>query len=186
MTSIELAGWAAAALTLVAFTPRNVQRLRLASVGPSAAFIVFAATTAAWTVLALHPLLLPITLRRLLELRTTSGARLWLCACGGRPVWLTMALLATPYPVVPLQPRMQSACIRGRSTLSGRAGSRRLTGASSNSPTCSTAIPRGMPCGCASTARRSSASSGIAHPTRWKTGRGALTRGLRLRRPRPE
>jgi hypothetical protein len=66
MTSIELSGWAASALTLVAFTSRNLQRLRLASVGPSVAFIVFAATTAAWPVLALHALLLPISLRRLL------------------------------------------------------------------------------------------------------------------------
>jgi hypothetical protein len=75
MTSIELTGWAAATFMLVAFTPRNLQRLRQASLGPSVAFIVIAATTAAWPVLALHALLLSINPRRLLVLRTTSGFR---------------------------------------------------------------------------------------------------------------
>lgn len=98
MTSIELTGWAAAALTLVAFTSRDVRRLRLASIGASVAFIVFAAATAAWPVLALHALLLPINLRRLLELRTGGQARPWRCACGGRPVLLALAMVAAFMP----------------------------------------------------------------------------------------
>lgn len=64
----EIMGWAAAALTLLAFTARDLHRLRLASVGASVCFITFAAGSGAWPVLALHALLLPLNVWRLFEL----------------------------------------------------------------------------------------------------------------------
>ncbi len=69
MTSIDLIGWAAAALTLLAFTLRDVCQLRMASLGASVAFIIYAGAMATWPVLVLHAVLLPINLLRLLELR---------------------------------------------------------------------------------------------------------------------
>jgi hypothetical protein len=69
MTPIDLIGWAAAALTLLAFTLRDVCQLRMASLGASVAFIIYAGVMATWPVLVLHAVLLPINLLRLLELR---------------------------------------------------------------------------------------------------------------------
>lgn len=76
MNAIDLTGWAAAALTLLAFTSRDVWLLRLASMGASVAFITYAAVTSTWPVLALHAVLLPLNLLRLLELRR-AGRRSW-------------------------------------------------------------------------------------------------------------
>lgn len=69
MTFTEFIGWTAASLTLLAFNLRDVKLLRLVSVGASVAFITYGAITSAWPVLALHCLLLPTNLLRLLELR---------------------------------------------------------------------------------------------------------------------
>ena len=69
MTATDLMGWAAAAMTLLAFTSRDVHLLRLASLGASVAFITYATATATWPVLALHTVMLPVNLRRLFELR---------------------------------------------------------------------------------------------------------------------
>ena len=72
MTVTELTGWAAAALTLLAFNSRDVRLLRLASVGASVAFITYGAATSTWPVLALHCVLLPVNLFRLFELHRAS------------------------------------------------------------------------------------------------------------------
>ena len=72
MTATDLIGWVAAAMTLMAFTARDVRLLRLASLGASVAFITYATATATWPVLALHTVLLPINLLRLFELRRAA------------------------------------------------------------------------------------------------------------------
>lgn len=72
MTSIDLIGWAAAALTLLAFTSRDVRLLRCASLGASVAFITYGVASSTWPVLALHTVLLPVNLLRLLELHRAS------------------------------------------------------------------------------------------------------------------
>ena len=69
MTAADLMGWAAAAMTLLAFSSRDVRLLRLASLGASVAFIIYAMSMASWPVLALHTVLLPINMFRLFELR---------------------------------------------------------------------------------------------------------------------
>lgn len=74
MNGTDLMGWSAASLTLLAFTMRDVRRLRMASLAASLCFIVYGATTAAWPVLALHAVLLPVNLLRLLELQRAGGA----------------------------------------------------------------------------------------------------------------
>ena len=68
MTFIDLIGWVAALLTLLAFTSRDVRLLRCASLGASLAFITYGAASSTWPVLALHTVLLPVNLLRLLEL----------------------------------------------------------------------------------------------------------------------
>lgn len=79
MILIDLIGWAAAATTLLAFCSRELWLLRTAALGASAAFIVYAAATGTWPVLALHAVLLPVNLLRLLELRrarhTANGSK---------------------------------------------------------------------------------------------------------------
>ena len=94
MTAADLIGWAAAAMTLLAFTSRDVRLLRLASLGASVAFITFGAATETWPVLALHAVLLPINLMRLLELgrarpsdrkQDPPGKASANCACGKTP-----------------------------------------------------------------------------------------------------
>jgi hypothetical protein len=69
MTLIDLIGWAAAALTLLAFTLRDVCLLRTASPGAGVAFTVYAGVMATWRMLVLLAVLRPINLLRLLELR---------------------------------------------------------------------------------------------------------------------
>lgn len=72
MTAIELIGWLAASLTLLAFTSRDVRLLRVASLGASVAFITYGAASSTLPVLALHAVLLPVNLVRLLELHRAS------------------------------------------------------------------------------------------------------------------
>jgi hypothetical protein len=72
MTSIDLIGWVAAALTLLAFTSRDVRLLRSASLAASVAFITYGAASSTWPVLALHAVLLPVNLLRLFELHRAS------------------------------------------------------------------------------------------------------------------
>jgi hypothetical protein len=97
MNGTDLMGWSAAALTLMAFTMRDVRRLRLASLAASVCFIVYGATTAAWPVLALHAVLLPVNLYRLLELQRAGGAAWpWLGKGAGVFVAPLLVLLLLP------------------------------------------------------------------------------------------
>lgn len=69
MSPVDLAGWLAAALTLGAFSCRDMVRLRTLAVLANLAFIAYGAGAALWPVLALHLALLPVNLRRLYEQR---------------------------------------------------------------------------------------------------------------------
>lgn len=61
----EVSGWAAAALTLLAFSCNNIVRLRYAALSANAAFIAYGFTAELWPVLVLHAVLVPINLWRL-------------------------------------------------------------------------------------------------------------------------
>lgn len=67
MTPDDLIGWAAAALTLLTFSMRSMTSLRIAAVAASLCFIAYGAAQALYPVVALHCLLLPCNLYRLLE-----------------------------------------------------------------------------------------------------------------------
>lgn len=67
--SPEVLGWAAAALTLMAFSCKNIVRLRYAALSANAAFIAYGITAELWPVLVLHFILVPINLWRLFETR---------------------------------------------------------------------------------------------------------------------
>ncbi len=68
MNTFDWVGWAAASFTLLAFNMRDVLLLRSVSVAASLCFITYGAATSTWPVLALHAVLLPVNLMRLLEL----------------------------------------------------------------------------------------------------------------------
>lgn len=72
MTSIDLIGCGAASLMLLAFTSRDVHLLLCASLGASVVFITHGATASTWLELALHTVLLPVKLIRLLQLHRAS------------------------------------------------------------------------------------------------------------------
>lgn len=65
----ELSGWGAAVLTLLAFSCTNIVRLRYVALAANAAFITYGLTAELWPVLALHSVLVPINLWRLLQTR---------------------------------------------------------------------------------------------------------------------
>lgn len=99
MTPVDLTGWAAAALTLLAFTSRDLRLLRTASLGASLCFITYGTASEIWPVVALHSVLLPVNVWRLLELRRSTKRLLRTllpvgqghataaaaCACSGKP-----------------------------------------------------------------------------------------------------
>ncbi len=106
MDGVELLGWSAAALTLTAFTMRDLRVLRAAAVGASLCFIAYGAATSAWPVLALHLVLLPLNLQRLHEARrrpadgpgrrpARHAARPWSRAAGLLLLPLLLAMLST-------------------------------------------------------------------------------------------
>ena len=69
-----IAGWAAAAFTLAAFSSRTMLPLRVAALCASTCFIVFGALTGAYPVLALHCILLPFNAWRLREILALDRA----------------------------------------------------------------------------------------------------------------
>lgn len=69
MTSIDLIGWAAAGLALLAGTSYVGRLLRVACLGASMTFITYAAASSTWLVLALHAVLLLVNLFGLMDLR---------------------------------------------------------------------------------------------------------------------
>jgi hypothetical protein len=68
MTAEDLMGWIAAALTLLTFSMRSMMSLRIAAVAANVCFIVYGVTQELYPVIALHSLLIPCNLYRLLEL----------------------------------------------------------------------------------------------------------------------
>ncbi|HMA16531.1 MAG: hypothetical protein ACM35H_02055 [Bacteroidota bacterium] len=73
MSAGDLAGWVAAALTLLAFLMRSMTALRLAAIAANLCFILYGMLNVAWPVLALHLVLLPCNLQRLWELQRSAG-----------------------------------------------------------------------------------------------------------------
>ena len=68
VSAADLLGYAAGLMTLIAFAQTEVRRMRLAAIAANVLFILFALAVAAFPVLALHALLLPLNLYRLLGL----------------------------------------------------------------------------------------------------------------------
>lgn len=71
---IEVLGWVAAALTLATFVCRDMLRLRVLALAANMAFIGYGLGIGLWPVVTLHLLLVPINLRRLMELRQARSA----------------------------------------------------------------------------------------------------------------
>jgi hypothetical protein len=78
MAGGDLAGWLAAALTLVAFSMRSMGPLRVAAIAANLCFIVCGALGGLYPAVALHTLLLPCNVVRLCQLqpRDAPTARL--------------------------------------------------------------------------------------------------------------
>jgi hypothetical protein len=98
MMWIDLLGWAAAALTFLTFSMRTMLPLRIVAIGANVLFISYGALAGIYPVLALHLLLLPFNLFRLVEiLRMTTRVRQ---ARMGEfdPGWIAQLLPARPNP----------------------------------------------------------------------------------------
>lgn len=72
MTTCELVGWVAAALTLAAFSMRSMRSLRYTAVASNLAFIAYGLLSHLFPVLALHSILLPCNLIRLWLLKRSA------------------------------------------------------------------------------------------------------------------
>jgi hypothetical protein len=82
MRTQDVLGWAAAALTLLSFSCSDILRLRYVALSANAAFIAYGFTAKLWPVLALHFVLVPVNVWRLVQTRqlpvrrrTNEGAR---------------------------------------------------------------------------------------------------------------
>jgi hypothetical protein len=71
----EVLGWAAAALTLLAFSCNDLLRLRYSALAANAAFIAYGLTAGLWPVLALHFVLVPVNVWRLFQTKQLLGGR---------------------------------------------------------------------------------------------------------------
>lgn len=69
----DILGWAAAGLTLLAFSCNNLLRLRYTALAANAAFIAYGVTAQLWPVVVLHTVLVPINSWRLWQARRASG-----------------------------------------------------------------------------------------------------------------
>jgi CRP/FNR family transcriptional regulator, cyclic AMP receptor protein len=72
----DILGWAAAALTLLAFTCNDMLRLRYSALAANAAFIAYGLAAQLWPVLALHFVLVPINVWRLVQTHRTTVHRI--------------------------------------------------------------------------------------------------------------
>jgi hypothetical protein len=72
-TLSESLGWAAAAMTLLAFACKDLRRLRSAALGANAAFTAYGFMAQLWPVLVLHLVLVPVNLCRLWQARPTPA-----------------------------------------------------------------------------------------------------------------
>ena len=71
----DVLGWAAAALTLLAFSCNDLLRLRYSALAANAAFIAYGLAAGLWPVLALHFVLVPMNVWRLLQTRQLAMQR---------------------------------------------------------------------------------------------------------------
>lgn len=70
----DLFGWAAALLTLLAFSCDNIVRLRYVALSANAAFIAYGFSAELWPVFFLHAVLVPVNVWRLRQaLRSSPG-----------------------------------------------------------------------------------------------------------------
>lgn len=67
MSAADVSGWSAAVLMLMTFACRELRSLRALALGASLCFIVYGALAGLAPVLALHLLLVPVHVRRLID-----------------------------------------------------------------------------------------------------------------------
>lgn len=67
MSAVDVAGWSAAVLMLLTFACRELRSLRTIALAASVCFIVYGALADLAPVLALHLMLVPIHVRRLVD-----------------------------------------------------------------------------------------------------------------------
>lgn len=91
----EALGWTAAVLTLLAFSCSDILRLRYAALAANGAFIAYGFAAELWPVLALHLLLVPINLCRLIQTRR-------LCASAARGKSVFIEPFVAPPPATPV------------------------------------------------------------------------------------
>lgn len=106
--SIDLAGWAAAGLTMMTFACQDMRRLRVLGLVANAAFITYGAMAMLMPVLVLHLILAPINLLRLWSLRRPAMP---LAATAAEPA---PAAVRRPAPLLPSPFRRRRACGRAR------------------------------------------------------------------------
>lgn len=75
MSGADTLGWCAAALTLLTFAARDMRLLRTAALAANLCFIAYATAAQLWPVLALHLVLVPVNLLRLMELGRFGAAQ---------------------------------------------------------------------------------------------------------------
>jgi hypothetical protein len=75
MNGADSLGWCAAALTLLTFAARDMRLLRMAALAANLCFIAYATAIQLWPVLALHLVLVPVNLLRLMELGRLAATR---------------------------------------------------------------------------------------------------------------
>lgn len=75
MTTGDLIGWLAAALSLLTFSMRSMVALRLAALATNLCFVSYGLSSGLLPVIVLHSLLIPCNLYRLLEFVGQDAAR---------------------------------------------------------------------------------------------------------------
>ena len=69
MDGFHLLGWLAAALTIFTYSQKNMLRLRISAISASTCFIIWSIDLGVYPTLALHAILLPLNIHRLIEIR---------------------------------------------------------------------------------------------------------------------
>ena len=75
LSFVELIGFSAAGLTLLAFSQKSMLPMRVSAIGANVCFVLYGALAGLYPVLVLHLLLLPVNIMRLAEqVRSGSGS----------------------------------------------------------------------------------------------------------------
>ncbi|HEY1932573.1 MAG TPA: hypothetical protein VGG99_11215 [Acetobacteraceae bacterium] len=110
----DASGYVASAFVLATFCMHSMRRLRLTALASNVAFIFYAAVSHLLPVLALHCILLPVNVTRLLQIERarSSGRRLLACAADpppqqdrATPIFLAHEALADPATALTLAER---------------------------------------------------------------------------------